>query len=323
MTTRNRKIVGGGLAVLALLLTAACGSGSDGGGSDRSDGGEKGGTTATGSPSASPTHAAARPMAKMPAGTDAGLRNKGRLTVCQGPAGSPFFQQTDGSGSATGGTTREKGFDVELLTLVGQRIGAAPLISGYNDTAHMLDGQALKSGVCDVLAGVSVDTPTSFPQMSFSVPYFTEDTAILAKKGTHYTSLDRLAGKRVGAMDRGAGAPQDELDTYNSKHGNKIQVKRVSDNNALFMMLRAGQLDAVVTTSAKALGTIAQYPDWGLEVGGEFGDHFQFRYAVRKDNTALLKQIDAALEDAGSNGQYAKAYRTWFGGEPTSVPKAE
>ncbi len=320
--TGNRKIVGGGLAALALLLTAACGSGSDGGGSDQSNDGGKGGTAASGSPSASPTHAPAKPMAKMPAGTDAGLKIKGRLTVCQGPAGAPFFEGTDSTGSAAGGTTHEKGFDVDLLTLVGERIGAVPVISGYNDEMHMIDGTALKQGVCDIVGGVAPDSPASFPEMSFSVSYFTKDQAILSKQGAHYTSLDALAGKRVGASENDTGQP-DALDTYNSTHSKKIKVTRSRMPEEFYGQLRMNQMDAVVTSNARAMNIVAEHPDWGMTASGEFGDRFQARFAVRKDNTALLKQIDAALADAGGNGQYAKAYRTWFGGEPASVPKGE
>lgn len=254
-------------------------------------------------------------MKKMPPGTKLNLIHKGQLTVCQGMARSPFFVQKSGA-------VLEKGFDVDMLHLVADRLGVKPQISSYpsDQLSHLKDlmgGRLFQDGVCDVAAGIAIDTPKSFPGVAFSQPFFPGSEAILEKKGAHYTSLDKLAGKRVGAIDSGG---PDELDAYNGKHDPDIKVTRLADPQMMYAQLKAGQLDAVVIGRAQAMHTASTHRAWDLEVGGIFGAKWRDVFAVKKGNTALLTQINAALADAGSNGQYADSYRTWFGTEPDSVP---
>ncbi|MET8183703.1 transporter substrate-binding domain-containing protein, partial [Streptomyces sp. NPDC005336] len=165
-------------------------------------------------------------MAKMPAGTELALVKKGRLTVCRGAAQAPFLETTDTSQSVEGSKIGHiKGFDVEMLSRIGDRIGVLPEFDSTLPIGQVLDGTALNKKVCDVVGGISPDSVSAFPQMSFSVPYFTKKTAILVKGDKRYTSLGQLAGKQVGTT-ASPGFP-DDLDTYNTKHSKKIVVKRI------------------------------------------------------------------------------------------------
>ncbi|MET8011189.1 transporter substrate-binding domain-containing protein [Streptomyces sp. NPDC005271] len=320
---KARTIAGSVLTAGSLLLVSACGGGSDGGsgGSAGGDGTGKSHSPAASTASPSVSASPARPMAKMPAGTELALAHKGRLTVCRGPAQAPFLETTDTSQSVGGSEIgRIKGFDVEMLSRIGDRISIPPEFDSTFPIDQVLDGTVLNRKVCDVVGGISPDSPSAFPQMSFSVPYFTKKTAILVKGDKRYTSLDQLAGKQVGTTTS-SGLP-DDLDTYNTKHSKKIVVKRIEFPEAVVSMLLAGQVDAVVIGNGVAKNAVAEHKDQDLHVTAEFGKAYQARFAVRKGNTALLRQINAALADAGRNGQYAKSYRLWFGEEPPSVPTA-
>lgn len=296
------------LAGLLLLITA-CGV-SDGNGNDNS---RK--PNASSSTSQEPT---ARPMAKMPAGTKLSLKRQGQLTVCEGNAGAPFLSAKKGMEAGHGLNGMDEGFDVDMLVLLGQRLGVQPVVVEAPNTTWLLDGTVLDKGVCDVIAGMSMDDPKYFPKMSASMGYFTKDTAILTKGNQSYKSLDLLAGKAVGAQTISPDFP-DELDTYNSQHGNAIKVQR-GMIDGLVAQLTAGTLDAVVMGNAQAMHFAVENKD--LQVAGEFGHTYQERFAVQKGNTTLLEQVNDALKDAYSNGQYAKSYREWFGTDP-STPLTE
>lgn len=318
---RARALARGALlATAALLLVAACG-GSGGGSSEKGTPGSKTGMPSK-ADSPSPT-ATAGPMAKMPAGTDAGLKRKGELSVCKGAAEAPFMAQNSSTSTTDSGMAgQDSGFDVDMLVLIGKRIGAQPVVSSFSQIEQILNGQALNEKVCDIVAGLSEDSPKSFPEFASSTGYFDRDQAILAKSSATYPSLASLAGKRVGAL-QGATSPDDpdDLDKYNSKHGNAIKVQRLPDTDQAVDFLLAGRLDAVVLGNGEALNSVVRHSGKGLHVTGEFGGHYQEVFAVRKGNTALLKQVNAALADAGKNGQYAQSYRRWFGIEPPSLPK--
>jgi polar amino acid transport system substrate-binding protein len=308
--TGGRRLIAAGAMTAGILLTAACGGGSGGSGDGAHTTAPAGGA---GSPSATASPAApAKPMATMPPGTDAGLAQKGRISVC-GVGEPPFFQAP-----GTGDTTKEVGFDVDMLTLLGQRVGAEPVVTDYQGAKlqEALKGTPLADGACDIVAGIGADDPKNFPGMTFGIPFFTQDEAILAKKGTHYTSPAALKGKRV------AGGPAAKQALGSA--ANTMQFTTVNSGDALLTgELLHGGADAVVMTNAEAMNVVAEHPEYGLEVGGEFGTRYYQRLAVKKGNTALLAQIDAALKDAGANGQYAKSYRRWFGQEPPSVPTGE
>jgi len=259
----------------------------------------------------------------MPAGTKLSLVHPGRLTVCEGydgwPSLSPKYPAGTGDFGGTGPAGKDVGFDADLLLLIGQRIGATPVvIANPVSPQDLLGGKALTAKFCDVFA-TGMDDPKNVPQMLASISYFRMGSAILTSGSKHYTSVAQLARKRVGALQASG---QDELAAYNAQHGNTIEVQRINDPNLLVYGLRSGRYDAVVIGNAQALFSVVSNPNDDLHVTAGLGQAYSRRFAVREGNKALLHQINAALTDAAHNGQYAKAYRDWFGISPTVLPGA-
>ncbi len=310
------------LAAAGLLLISACGPTSAGPASKGSaSAGSAAGRAAAAPASSAP--ATVGPMAKMPAGAKLSLVHPGQLTVCEGLDGWPFLSpKTSAETGAFGGigpSDEDVGFDANLLLLIGQRIGATPVvIANPVSPQDLLDGKALTEKFCDVFA-TGMDDPKNSPQMSASISYFRMDSAILTSASKHYTSVAQLAGKRVGALQASG---QDELAAYNAQHGNTIEVQRINDPNLLVYGLRGGHYDAVVIGNAQALFSVVSNPNDDLHATAGLGQAYSRRFAVREGNMALLDQINAALTDAARNGQYAKAYRDWFGISPTVLPGA-
>jgi polar amino acid transport system substrate-binding protein len=73
-----------------------------------------------------------------------------------------------------------------------------------------------------------------------------------------------------------------------------------------------------VLDSAQALYYVNQ--GHGLRIAAEFGTTEGVVFGVRRGNTVLRDQMDAALLDAARNGRYARAYATWFGRPPAWAP---
>jgi ABC-type amino acid transport substrate-binding protein len=258
-------------------------------------------------------------MATMPAGAKAPLRHKGQLRVCALITGMPYLSETSNA-ELSGGTGKVRGFDVDVLGLVAKRMRAAPLFVKLSPTL-VVNGAGLRSGACDVVAGLS-DWPGFKETFTTTRPYERRAFAILTKKGGP-ASLAALAGKRVGVMGTGGGDDTTRdyvayLRKYNTAHGGRINLVPQTDENAESAMLRAGQLDAVVTDDGQAAYDVKKQP--GLSVAGTFGGGYGMVFGVRKGDSALAKQIDAALADAGDNGQYATAYWNWFARRPAWTP---
>jgi polar amino acid transport system substrate-binding protein len=298
----RRAGTAGGLALLAAaLLTCACGLGrpSPPVASDHRP-----------SPSPVASLAPARPMAKLPAGVVVPLVKPGLLTVCSHLGGAPYVY-TDSRFS-----DKVSGFDVDVLNLVGQRLGVQVLFV-ETDPRQFLTGQALNQNRCDVIAGSFSAIPETAQYFDATAPYLKRDFGLLVQSASSAKSLDGLAGKRVGVM-KGTLA-EDYLTEYNASHGGRIVAVPVNDSSLSVAGLKANQFDAVLFESPTAYYYAHQSPGQ-LHVAAEVGPSQDVNFGVRRGNTALHQQIDAALADAGGNGQYAKAYVDWFGRPPSWVP---
>jgi ABC-type amino acid transport substrate-binding protein len=247
-------------------------------------------------------------MATLPPGVTVPVMRQGRLTVCAALGDLPYD---------TGDVLpdKAKGFDMDLLGLVAQRFGVEELVV-QTDYRVFLTGQPLKANGCDVLAGELSAGPDTAATFDATAPYLETDLALLARKGSRDRSLGALPRKRVAVV---AGSPQaDYLSTFNRQHGNGIQVTPQSNRDLAMAAVHFGRADAALFDSGAARYYAARNAD--LIVSGELGPTRDLVFGVRPGNTVLRDQVSAALADAGRNRQYAKAYATWFGGQPSWVP---
>jgi polar amino acid transport system substrate-binding protein len=264
----------------------------------------------SGSPEARrPSSAAPSPtqaMQTLPAGVTVPLVHPGQLTICQWLGGAPFW-------SVQSGGTKATGFNASVLALAAERLGVAPLVIDAERT-DLEGAQALGRKVCDVSAGRFFALPPGDPDalpIDYTVPYFQRSTAILAGSDSGYKTLASLRGKRVGV------AQGDEASADMARAAG-LAVQEY-DSQIVAPMIRANRLDAAIVDSAIALNAQKQ-GDGQLIATTGLGTSTGVVFAVRKGNSVLRTQLDAALTDAGRNGHYAAAYREWFAGEPTYVP---
>ncbi|WP_143175702.1 substrate-binding periplasmic protein [Cryptosporangium aurantiacum] len=246
-------------------------------------------------------------MEKVPTGVTVPLVRKGQLTVCQWGGGVPYLA----TAAATGGTKAE-GFDVELLTLVGQRLGVQPVIVEV-DRTDILAAQALGRKFCDLTAGQFFALPEGDPEelpVDYTEPYFRRAITILTADKS-LTTLESLRGKRV-AVESSSLLP-DEVQAAG------VQTTEL-DEAAIGAAINAGQFDAALIDSGLAAHLQHEDKTGSLIVAGQFGDPGDVVFAVAEGNTVLREQVNAALVDAGRNGHFRYAYSQWFAGEPALVP---
>lgn len=301
----------------AVLAAAGCGGS---GGSDGSAAAPTGTAAAPSSAASSAAPSAARPMAKMPAGSKVPLARKGTLRVCEYGHGLPYLGAASGADPSVTGHGKVSGFDVDVLALVATRLRASPLFV-RTDARQLLTGAALRAKACDIVPEL---TTWAGLKKTFRLThaYSRRDFAILTKKGGPAT-LAALRGKRVGvAGSEGGGDPATDyvtfLKKYNTAHGNRIRITPQQRYDVTLQMLKVGRLDAIVTDSGQAFYDAKRDPS--LTAGARFGDGYTTVFGVSTGNMSLAKQVNAALADAAGNGHYAKAYRDWFGREPTWRP---
>ncbi|GGK09302.1 hypothetical protein GCM10010123_43960 [Pilimelia anulata] len=235
--------------------------------------------------------------------TDAGVNlvTSGKLTTCTHLPYEPF-QFKDASGKVVG-------FDVELIDIVAQKVGATQEIKDM-PFEGIKSGQALNSGQCDVAAAGMTITAERQQVLDFSEPYFNATQAMLVRSGAPHQSLEDLKGKKVGVQATTTGADYTEKQNKDGKLG--LEIVAYKDLAALQQALATNQVEAAVNDMPVLALQVKKEPA-KYKIGATFDTGEKYGFAVKKGgNPELLKTINKVLLDARTDGTYDKVYQKWI-----------
>ena len=218
----------------------------------------------------------------------------------------PFaYTDTDG---------RPTGFEIELLTLIGERLGLrfelvktpfAQAFTGLAAGKYRVNASAI-SIRCERIAG-------SAKVGRFSVPTFSQGYVIAAPAGhpTLTTSFDALKGLRVGVESRGS--TTDALaDAYRTRVG---FTKIVFDNSAsLFLGLQQGRIDAAIQSELVSRHLARSRPE--IVVGEVLPGTSVPSGFVFREGDDLRVRFNEAIDGLKQAGAIARLYERWFGSPP-------
>ncbi len=228
------------------------------------------------------------------------LVNDGQITVCSDMPYEPFEFEEDGE---------TKGFDYDVVSAMGEQLGV-----GVEFVTTPFDGiiPALAAGNCDMIASAMTITEERAEQVDFTEPYFDADQSllVLAENEDSITSLDDLAGKRIGVQSGTTGK------TYAEENApDDAEIIEFQTGDEMFPALISGDIDAALQDLPVNGYRASQDPDQFV-VTATFSTGEQYGFAVTKDS-ALLAPLDASLAAIRDDGTYDEVYATWFG-EPTN-----
>ncbi len=267
-------------AALACAMLAAALAGCGGGGTDAA------------APAAPPSPAAGAPGVQ--------LIRSGQLTTCTQLPYEPFqFRQGD----------RIVGFDVDMVDLVAQRLGVPQQIV-ETPFDNIQSGVALDTGLCDVGAAAMTITDARKQNLDFSDPYFDATQALLVPPNSPVTGADQLAGKRLGVQNGTTGQE------YAQANLSGAELVVFDDIGLQLTAVQTGEIDAAINDNAPLLDFAGK--NAGFAVTAQFDTGEQYGYAVKKGNTALVQEINAAIADARSSGKYRELFTKWFPAAPAS-----
>ena len=126
---------------------------------------------------------------------------------------------------------------------------------------------------------------------------------IITKKGKDIKDFKELSGKKVGVM---LGFTGDAV--VSDIKGAKVQ--RFDTTYSAVMALEKGKVDAVVADSEPAKKYIASYKD--LAIASAKAEEEDYAIAVRKNDKALLDNLNKALVKVKSNGTYDALLKKYF-----------
>jgi polar amino acid transport system substrate-binding protein len=231
-------------------------------------------------------------------GSDSGLDlvKSGTLTVCSDVPYAPFedFDKSTPTGF--------KGFDVDIVSNIADQMGVKLAIKD-SDFDALQSGLLLNSRQCDMAASAMTITPERAERIGFSDPYYDSEQSLLVPTGSDIKSIGDLDGKTLGVQKGTTG------EAYAKEHVKGAKIVSMKDDGTEFQALKAGTVDALLQDLPVNL---THTEDGEYTIVEKYDTGEQYGFAFKKDNTALLDEVNKDLEKMKGDGTYQKLYDKYF-----------
>ncbi len=199
------------------------------------------------------------------------------------------------------------GFDIDLANEVAKKLGVEAEFKAIDWASKELE---LKSKKIDMIWNGFTITEERKEQVAFTKPYIEQKQLIVVTKESDIKSKSDLAGKVIGL--------QSGSSSYNALQKDEATLESIkdiveySDNNEVLMDLAIGRTEAAVVDEVVSRYYIAKKPDQYVILEENFGFE-DFGVGLRKEDKALLAEINKALDELKEDGTTTKISEEWFG----------
>jgi len=232
-------------------------------------------------------------------GTIAKIKERGKL-LAGVKLDTPPFGYLDDKNEPTG-------FDIEIVRRIAARLNVpVELVKVTSATRIPL----LVSGNVDLVAASMTHTRERDKTIDFSITYYTGGQSLMVPKDSPVTGVKDLGGKQV-AVQQGT-----TLEKNIAAVAPSAKVVAFRDYNAAWLALAQGRADAFTGSLNVLQGFLKDNPNF--KIVGELFSVEPFGIGVRQGDSDLRDEINFALQDLWTSGEYATLYRKYFHAEPTT-----
>lgn len=203
-----------------------------------------------------------------------------------------------------------EGFNVDLATLIGERLGCEMDIVAAQ-WSGLLPG--MQAGTYDFIVAPTTVTAERAENLLFTEGYLNTDYQFIVKAGApEMASLEAFTGKTIAvnkgsAYDQWARGLEDEMGWTVESYGT---------NTDAVQAVLTGRADANVAGNTVAAWAVKQTPGIALSYLHSTGRVFAMPF--RKDDVATRNTVEAALECMKADGTIAALSEKWFGVTPAA-----
>jgi len=199
------------------------------------------------------------------------------------------------------------GFDIDLAREAAKRLGAQVTFKpiDWNAKEAELNGQRV-----DALWNGLTITEERKKNIAFTTPYLENRQIVVVTNDSPIKTKADLAGKVVGVQEGSTAVEAVERDAATAQ--SLKELKKFGDNVTALLDLKTGRLDAVVVDEVVGRYYLSKKPGEYRVLDDHFGTE-QYGVGVRKDDTALLANLQDALAKMKQDGAAAVISEKWFG----------
>lgn len=199
------------------------------------------------------------------------------------------------------------GFDVDLARATAEKLDMDVEFKPIDWDAKEAE---LNGKRVDVLWNGLTITEERRKNIGFTKPYMENHQIIIVKADSDINDKAGLAGKNVGAQNGSSAIDAIEKDEKTAASFKAL--KKYGDNITALLDLEVGRTDAVVLDEVVGRYYTAKKPGEYRVLEENFGAE-EYGVGVRKDDTALLQRLDAALDEIKASDTGAQISEKWFG----------
>lgn len=203
---------------------------------------------------------------------------------------------------------KPSGFDIEIATLVFERLGIELKFKYIDWDAKVVE---LDSKRIDAIWNGLTITDERKLEMTFSKPYFDNNLIIISKEGSNIDTISDLNDKNIG-LELGSSA-----DLSVGKNENILiiskEVKKYSTSSDAILALNAGLVDAVIVDEIYARYVVLKDTTNAYTISSEIIGTEQYGIGFRLGDETLKTKIDEALDALFEEGLIEPISIKYFG----------
>jgi polar amino acid transport system substrate-binding protein len=202
--------------------------------------------------------------------------------------------------------TREiVGYDVDFCKEVAAIIGVKPELKALSLQARIPE---LLQARVDLLAAVLGYSQARAEQIQFSDGYFVSEHKMAVRTGTGYKKRDDLAGKRLSAIKGSS------TQAFLQKVLPSATLLSFEDAPSAFIALTQGKVEGFALSESLLRQFIAKLgPNGNIEVVSPAVGQEVWGLGLRKDEPAMTKAVNDALEKMEKSGAAQRIFDKWLG----------
>lgn len=213
-------------------------------------------------------------------------------------------------------TNELEGFDVEMGKAVAKRIFGDETKVEFKEAVSKNRIPYLDEGVVDVVFSTMTANEERAQQIDFSDCYYVAGQSLLVPVDSDIAGIEGLSGKSVGTVK---GSTSEKNITEKAP---EAKIELFDTYSEAVQAMQSGRVDAVTTDDIILYGFANKNPDRFKVVGGQFTQE-PYAAGVKKGNTELLNEVNAAIREVKESGAWAKAYTDWITADVPDLPPQE